>query len=302
MIKQLACIKEGILAVRRNEYRDFFWVCFSVCVRKVSLADPRVSVPVRLRPERYPPDHQLRNKMRSRLHWLRRANVLQVFDRTVRQNLQRMAALEESVEQKSECRIFPDARDLKAEPPDEGRCVRVRAGSVQLIITSPPYPGAQKYVRTASLSMGWLGLCESRELRDIKGLAIGREEFRQAEVRERIHGGVRAADTVLRSIQSRNPTRAHIAACYLMEMHEALSEIVRVLKAGGYLVLVAANSRICGRDFRTASYLRTIAEALGLKIRLSLLDDIRSRGLMTKRNKTANVISRECVMVFQKGT
>jgi hypothetical protein len=30
------------------------------------------------------------------------------------------------------------------------------------------------------------------------------------------------------------------------------------------------------------------------------VDDIRSRGLMTKRNKTASVISREWVTVFRK--
>lgn len=98
-----------------------------------------------------------------------------------------------------------------------------------------------------------------------------------------------------------NPLRAHIAGNYLVEMRQAFAETLRVLKPNGYIVLVAANNQVCGYEFKTSQYLRTIAEQLGLSLKLCLIDDIRSRGLMTKRNKTASVITREWVMIFQKG-
>ena len=65
-------------------------------------------------------------------------------------------------------------------------------------------------------------------------------------------------------------------------------------------MLVAANNQICGHEFRTQHYLRLIAEETGFRTILRLVDDIRSRGLMTKRNKTASVITREWVLVFAK--
>ena len=65
-------------------------------------------------------------------------------------------------------------------------------------------------------------------------------------------------------------------------------------------MLVAANNEICGRKFKTTQYLSRIAEEIGFRTVLQLIDDIRSRGLMTKRNKTASVITREWVLVFVK--
>ena len=40
----------------------------------------------------------------------------------------------------------------------------------------------------------------------------------------------------------------------------------------------------------------------GLSLKLILVDDIKSRGLMTKRNRTASIISRETVLIFEKPT
>jgi hypothetical protein len=83
-------------------------------------------------------------------------------------------------------------------------------------------------------------------------------------------------------------------------MRDVFTEMNRVLSPGGHVALVAGNNRICGRDFATAEYLSAIAEATGFQKRLVLVDHIRSRGLMTKRNRTAGMISQEWVYLFQK--
>ena len=64
--------------------------------------------------------------------------------------------------------------------------------------------------------------------------------------------------------------------------------------------MVIGNNTIAGYEFLTYKYLIEIAESIGFKTELVLIDDIKSRGLMTKRNKTASVISREYIIVFKK--
>ena len=301
VIRQLQCLHQGIEATRRRDVRDFFCVCFSNCVKRVSLADPRLSVPVRLRRGQYPKGHHLREKSDAHLRRLRRINVSKVFTDILTANRKRIASIEPFMGDLPTAKVVScDARNLgqNGVPPTTNG--KSPGGHVQLVITSPPYPGAQKYIRSSCLSLGWLGLCRSDELLKHKRETIGREEFRQSDYVELLPTNLRAADRRLKDIHTDNPVRAAIASTYLCEMRDSIEEVWRQLKVGGYFVLVAANNQICGREFKTQHYLRLIAEEIGFRIVLRLIDDIRSRGLMTKRNKTASVITREWVLVFRK--
>jgi DNA modification methylase len=301
-IKQLRCLREAIARIRSHDLRRFFRVCFSVCVRKVSLADPRLSVPVRLRRGQYPEHHRFRKKYDAYLRRLRQANVREVFARVVRLNIARMERLHLRGELPPSTILCSDARHLHDEWSLNGSAGRaLPENSIQLIITSPPYPGAQKYIRSCSLSLGWLQLCSTAELRRYKGKTIGREEFAKFECARPLLTGIGDADRVLARIRKRSPVRATIAAAYLNEMRSVIIEMNRVLKPGGHLVLVAANNCICGRDFRTVDYLRAIALENGFSLTACFIDAIRSRGLMTKRNTTASVITREWVLLLTKG-
>lgn len=295
VVRDLCRLRVAVLGTQRAEEREFFEVCFSACVRKVSLADPRLTVPVRLRPERLPHGHWLQKSAEKRLRHLRRVDAFEEFSKIVMQNLGRIGVLSARVPEVQEWpHVGVDARRI------EGRSGTMGSGTVRLVITSPPYVGAQKYVRASSLNLGWLGLAGRPDLRVLEDQNIGREHFPVSALVALPPTSVPAADRMLRDIRRRNPTRAHIAATYLIEMRAALTEIARVLAPGGHLVLVAANNTVCGREFRTQAYLRTIAEQAGLTTRLRLTDVIRSRGLMTTRNRTAGIIAREWVHVFEK--
>ncbi len=304
IINQLQCIKEAIYRTKNQEVQDFLKICFSNCVRKVSLADPRISVPVRLRPEKYPESHHLRHQTATHLQELQSLNVLNKLKEIIERNALRLKTIEHLIASRN----LPDvlAFDAKYLTTPQNNLSgfeitnKIERNSVQLIITSPPYPGAQKYIRSCSLSLGWLDLCDSDKLRQLKGKIIGREEVRKHEYTSLSSSDITDADNCLQKIFYKSPKRAAIASYYLTEMQKTLKEMYLVLKPGGFLVLVAANNKIAETKFKTVEYLQTLACDLGFEVILKLIDDIHSRGLMTKRNKTANIITREWILVFRK--
>ena len=278
---QIGCLLDMIAREPEAEVRQFLQVCLSSCVRKASFADPRLSVPVRVKP--------------GSEEWEKASNpnVKELFSRAVNQNERRVAEL--SGIEPSLLRglsLLEDARGICDEPGI--------VGDVDLVITSPPYVGAQKYVRASSLSIGWLGLAPGDKLRTLERSSIGREHYSQSEYSKPNFPEDGLGSEALERIRTINPLRAHIASTYLVEMREALTTTVRRLKSGGWLILVIGNNTICGEEFETSNYIGQIAASIGLDLELELLDEIRSRGLMTKRNKTAGVIRSEHIQMFRK--
>ncbi|HEV8505127.1 MAG TPA: hypothetical protein VGQ53_07010 [Chitinophagaceae bacterium] len=295
--KQLSSIYLVLNEYKNGELADFYRVCFSNLIKKVSLADPRVSVPVRIKPSNYPKNHLVRKELDQILSNQTTLDVRSKFLEIIQQNIKRFEKLTLLVDKSNHFqRQFSDARRL-----EDNDNIRLIDGSIQLIISSPPYSGAQKYIRSSSLSLGWLGYTEySGDLRNFEKGSIGREHYYKNEFEALPKTGVRAADILLNKIFKVYPKRAYISANYLIEMRQSLTEAVRVLKKNGYFVLVIANNQICGVEFKTQEYLTDILESLGLKLILKLVDDIKSYGLMTKRNKTASIITCEWVLVFKK--
>ena len=86
---QLNGILKSIEEIEDEKYQDFFLLNFSNLIKKVSLADTRVSVPVRLNPEKYPVGHHIRLKQQNTLNTLETINVFKKFKDIVNQNLKR---------------------------------------------------------------------------------------------------------------------------------------------------------------------------------------------------------------------
>lgn len=289
-IVQLQTMRAAVDALGAGPVSDFFAASLSSTAKAVSLADPRVSVPVRLRADQYTPDHWLYEQTRRRLRDLTRADVRKTFTSIVEANIKRVNRLAPTA--LPGLVLDEDARSLSVSSPHLLRPA--------CVITSPPYLGAQKYIRASSLSLLWLGHGTNGDLRDLISRSIGREHFRVAEYAKPIETGLVPADQLIAECRRTNPLRAHLAATYLNEMNQAIAGIEQVLRPGGALVLVAGANRLCGTLFDTPCFLREIAERAGLRVELSLRDTIRSRGLMTRRNYSASVIAQETVSVLRK--
>ncbi|MBX3650861.1 MAG: hypothetical protein KF771_05760 [Burkholderiales bacterium] len=298
VIKKLSRLAAAIQAERNKSVREFFLIALANCARKVSLADPHLSVPVRVNPKKYKLGTKERRQAQDYLSRLKRVRVAQKFFEISDLNIKRMEEMSALLSNTSRAIVAgSDARNLFC---DQTTGKRVRSNSVRLVITSPPYVGAQKYIRSSYLGLGWAGLALADELRTLEENSIGREHYPVKSYAKFSPTGVKGADYRLRQIFRKNKLRSHIAATYLRDMKMACQELARVLKPGGYAVVVVGNNYICGAPFRTAKYIANIMCSFGLRLRLHLVDDIKSRGLMIKRNKTANVITQESVFLFQK--
>jgi len=289
VIERLSALRAAILNIEALEERRFFELCLSACARRMSFADPRLSVPVRLNRERLGVYGAKGVEALARLDQIEGAQVLPCFATIAEGNIERVRRYRAVAPATREPILYEDARELGGED-----------RRYALAITSPPYVGAQKYVRASSLSLGWLGLTPGAKLRPLERLSIGREHYERAEHAQAQVTGYAAADRALAAVREQNPLRAHIASNYLVEMDAALAETHRVTKDGGWLVLIAGQNLVCGAPFDTPAFLEEIAARRGFTTKARLVDTIRSRGLMTKRNRTAGLINQEVVLVMQK--
>lgn len=287
-LAQLCELRDRLGSISDADRRDFFLICFSVCARNVSNADPRIAVPVRLRPNKYRGKGDLARRAKVRLEWLQTCDVLAHFSEICERNIARVEELSSMLGNHSPSK-------LKLET--DARTVSTRS-KYHLILTSPPYAGAQKYIRSSSLNLGWLGYTPGADLQCLKKHSIGREFFRAADYSELRSTGITEADQLISWMWKRNRLRAHIASTYLLEMRASFSRMVKALKPAGRLILIAADTTALGRPFRNTVFFTSMLAEFGLQKELELVDGIRGRTLLTKRNGAGSVIKNEHVMVF----
>lgn len=135
------------------------------------------------------------------------------------------------------------------------RKLPVKDGSVDLIVTSPPYANAIDYVRANKFSLVWLGLSVS-DLSRLRGQYIGSEALRDTVMRPL----TASTEAVLRCLKSVDRKKEAVLRKYFLEMREALREMGRVLVPGRHAVLVVGTSTMRGMDVRTPGCLADIAE------------------------------------------
>jgi len=171
-----------------------------------------------------------------------------------------------------------------------------------MVITSPPYINAQKYTRTTKFELWWLELIESsnKSLIEYDRSLIGTENLllQDYEKIEAINNS--KADALIDRVSLIDCKRAGIISKYFKDMRLALQEIYRVLRPGGYCILIVGNNIVYKQPAPNNQILSEIAQGIGYIVKTMLVDKIRSRGLITKRHETAGMISDEWVIILQK--
>ena len=144
----------------------------------------------------------------------------------------------------------------------DARCMQIAKGSIDLVLTSPPYLNAIDYMRCSKFSLVWMGYT-IRKLREIRGESVGTEIVSQ-EAKE-----AEWVKTLIKKLRLRPalPVRSHaLLSQYVWDMGRALTEVSRVLKPGGKAVYVVGDSTINGTFVRNSSIIAATARSQGLSL------------------------------------
>lgn len=280
--RALGRLRRSILEAELTEdLHHFMLVCLAYVADRSSLRDPRIPVPVR---------HRQWQSIRKTQH---PGLVWKSFATTVR----RVANLVGSLATAG-CRkpvLGTDARRTDI----WYRQHLNQLSRPNLILTSPPYGAAQKYIRSTSLALGWTGLGSAVTLSQLDKDSIGREHLLQHELAD-LESPNAKIGCALRSIVDRDPVRAAIYAHYFRGMAQCFKTMSATLDPGGKIVLVAGSNTVAGRALPTHRLLEAIAADCGFHPIVVLRDTIKGRALLTKRASTAKPLSRETIYILTR--
>ena len=270
-------------SLRRLEHiacREFMQVSLSSVVRSVSLADPSIAPTVRLRRDR---TRALRyQRAVEHMEQIDGASVLRYFASRLDENLKRMGALW-GVPTYGAATVLGGSTDAAH--------THLPPHSIDLILTSPPYCGAQKYARAFRLEMLLLG-SSREEVRQIERSSLGSED----PLHTGLHRCGRLADRYLNEIGRSDKERLRIAQSYVGGLWDFAEESSRVLRHDGAAFVVLGNSTVAGVGLPVDEIFGEAAAAFGLRHLITFVDPIPSRGMITTRHKTAGRIDEERVM------
>ncbi|OYD15601.1 hypothetical protein CH333_05350 [candidate division WOR-3 bacterium JGI_Cruoil_03_44_89] len=307
-IKKLAKLKYAIEKLNVSvDYKDFFWVCFSSIIRKVSKADPYIPPPVLLKPEKYKNNPNKYQKLKNHLNRAEDPEVWNLFETGVNKNLAKLGYLNNFEELrtgkiKAEI-IWYDARCIKrGQLSERGRIdinqtKKLPLNSFDIIFTSPPYLTAQKYIRTSKLELLWLGYSE-KDINSLDKTSIGTERIpSKARITEL---SINSIDSLVNRTFSKSKGRGLMVYNYFENMVKVFKEMYCLLRKGGYAIFVVGCNKVLGEKVDTYRLLTDEAISVGFKEILIFKDKIRTRSMMTKRNGTGGIIKNEYIIMLKK--
>lgn len=143
----------------------------------------------------------------------------------------------------------------------DARELPLKANSVDLVITSPPYLNAIDYLRGHKLALVWMGF-SLEEIRSIRSTNIGTEASLQGKYD-------RYVSDVIKEVGSGaglSPRIYHILARYIADMDAVLSETSRVLHKEGKAVFVVGNSALRGAFIKNSKAIAALGRRNGLML------------------------------------
>jgi len=284
VLHELAKIKKKVWGVRDGDYKDFFKICFSSIIRKVSNSDDHSLIP-----EVTSFQKKLDEQGKTSYDSLAR------FENTVKNRLMDAADFWKIVQEVStKYRRVPEVNIIG----NDARDIALGDGCADLAVTSPPYASAVHYVSVHKLEMQWLGLIDDASELDSRVVGTARayvSEYRSWEPCVEIP----ELKFVLDALMSRDRKSGYIVYKYFDEMRKNLCETNRVLRRKGrYCVIVGENTF---RKVRIPTYriLSRIAERSGFEIEKTYVYDVINRHLDIPRWNDSR-IERDYILVLDK--
>jgi SAM-dependent methyltransferase len=231
-----------------------------------------------------------RDTAHSRPHRVREVNDFDVFTRYLEaaSKLERLA--EASVGSRVTSVRRADARNLGF----------VRAGSIDLVLTSPPYLNAIDYVRGHRLSLVWLGFTVG-ELRRIRSETIGARRRRKNTTPKVVETSRKAVPRFDDLPETERP----MVLRFVGDMDRLYGSLGRILKRGGHLVIVVADSQVRGVPVPNSAICRLLGGQHGFEVVEQTVRPLPTRHrYLPPPNATVSTLSQrmkeEAIITFRK--
>lgn len=278
----LATIKKHIWQLPGGDVRDFFTICFSSIIRKVSNSDdfsliPEVTTFQKKLVEQEKVDFDAKTRFENAV----RQRMIDVQDLN-----KALAKSRKKYKHEPEVAIIGrDARDIDLED-----------GSIDLGITSPPYASAVHYVSVHKLEMYWLDLMDS----DLDKRIVGTVKAYADEYNNWRPGGILPEiDALAETVAESDQKSGYIIHRYFLEMRKSFDEMHRVLCSDGTYCVVAGENMLKKTKIPTYKMLRLLAVDVGFKPEAVFDYDIINRHLDVPRwNNSA--IQQDHIVVLRK--
>jgi SAM-dependent methyltransferase len=135
----------------------------------------------------------------------------------------------------------------------DARSMELASGTMDHIVTSPPYLTAIDYMRAHRMSLVWMGYSIAY-LRELRGVSIGSERSGNGDI----------TAVLPYSLQLRLTPRARaVISRYSADMTAVLEEALRVLRTGGTLTLVLGTATVDGVRIPIPSLVDRLATNVG---------------------------------------
>ena len=210
----------------------------------------------------------------------------------------------------------------------EGSCLEmlphIETGSVDTVLTSPPYANRYDYTRTYALELMYLG-CSEQEVKRLRQEMLSctvenkskrerLEAFYRLKRREEVFGVVEdvfaqqgALQEVLFLLEKAKALKTlnnsgiiSLVQNYFYEMTFVIYELARVLKTGGTVIMVNDNVRYCGEEIPVDLILSNIAESFGMKTRVIWTLERGKGNSSQQMGNHGRTELRKCVYVWEK--
>lgn len=155
-----------------------------------------------------------------------------------------------------------DLKAVKVRQAD-ARAIPLKDGSIDIVITSPPYLNMIDYMRGHKLSLVWLGQ-RIKGLRDIRSSNIGTELSNDIRKDEPYFEKILSRMTVVSSLRNKHKG---MLSRYIRDMDGVVKEIYRVLAPGGKATFVVGDSTLKGVFIENSAAIRSLAREHGFVLR-----------------------------------
>jgi DNA modification methylase len=284
VLRDLATIKKHVWGMDEGHDQDFFKICFSSIIRKMSNSDSDSLIP-EVTSFRKKLDEQGKTSSDS----------LSKFENTVRNKL---------IDARELWRLTEDVKEDYRNPPEiniigNDACdIRLEDSEIDLAITSPPYASAVHYVSVHKLEMYWLGIMD--DMAKLDGRVVGTSRAYVKEYRPwEPDTSIAELRHVVWELMEREKKSAFIVYKYFDDMRRNFEEVNRVLKRSGRYCMVVGENTFRKVRIPTHLILARIAVRAGFEVEHRFVYDVINRHLDIPRWNNSR-IERDHIFVFRR--